>query len=242
MEDIRDVTDRWAKRFDFFFCGKNHVFYLNLSKPGGGTEICATPKRPLLPTSPLDKIIPEHTFPFEAQQPLQANKETQKGEQQQMRQPSNTHKISFPEYNGTRNRPNGSTNAIWKPTWRGRVTRPSGFTWRGFSLMAEVEQRFLESTTREATMAIQARGSRQSDLFSLGSRPSLSALQHHHLSCHPHATATSGAREYAVQLELPPAPPTRAPAPPPPPRASLRQLRSCWVRTRQAAPLVPLCR
>jgi hypothetical protein len=81
MEDIRVITDRWAKRFEFFCVEHTMSSSSTQANQEEGQRYVPPPKKPLLPDPPLDQIIPKQTIPFEAQQPPQANKGTQKGEQ-----------------------------------------------------------------------------------------------------------------------------------------------------------------
>jgi hypothetical protein len=67
-----------GQRGSIFFAERTMSSTSTQANQEEGQRYVPSPKRPLLPTPPPDQIIPEQTIPFEAQQPPQANKETQK--------------------------------------------------------------------------------------------------------------------------------------------------------------------
>jgi len=97
MESISDITNRWAKISEFFFSNQEEE-----------QKYVPPSKRSILPTPPPDQNPLHHPEPInimqttslEAPPQSQLNKDFQKADQQQPRRSSNSHKLSFPEYNG----------------------------------------------------------------------------------------------------------------------------------------------
>lgn len=81
MKDFCDVTDRLAKRFDFFAEQIKSLPSAPTNQEEGQKYVPPL-KRLLLPTPPPDQMMPVQTVTSEAPQPPQDNKGIQKGEQQ----------------------------------------------------------------------------------------------------------------------------------------------------------------
>jgi hypothetical protein len=122
MEDIRVVTDHWAKMFEKKISNQeDEQKYVPPSK----RAILSTPSIPQITLPPAEPVPPIQSALPEAPPDPQHNSDTQKGEQHQPRHQTNHHKLSFPEYNGNEEPSHGCINAInflllRIPKWKNR--------------------------------------------------------------------------------------------------------------------------